>query len=151
MSSAPTISDLREATQFTRAPLRRGMKPFAAPKSLNRLASRFEDVYLNLRRDGPRRLDEQPGQPYWATLPKGVSHPISNVTSNSVVMRHLRDFAQSEVDATVGLFAVVLALYHCGRLRPQYAQLILGHHALQIVNTTFWAMGPGVGLMLILL
>ena len=141
MPPVASRQDVAEALRFSRAKVCRGQRPYAAPSArLNNLASRIEDSFANIRRDGPRRLDEG-AVPYWRTFPQPLNQPIIEGARRGLLGRQLATVAQGLVDSSVGACALALALYHLGQLRRGMAAIVLGHHARHVVpavGTVAW-------------
>ena len=50
------------------------------------------------------------------------------------MMQIIAGVPQGIVNSSIGVCALVLALYHAGRLRGEYAQIILGVHSLHVMQ-----------------
>lgn len=147
-----TITDLREAVAFSPALKRKGIKPWAAPlQALNDVASRIEDTYANIEKDGPRRLDEG-SVPFYRTFVRPLGRPIVE----AMAQRHpgnrplalVAYLLQYGADATVGACAILLCLSHVVRANPGYAAIVLGAHAQHVIRLTMVA-APLIGAMFV--
>lgn len=148
MTRPATLADLNAALHFGRAPKRGGSKPFAGPTPWhNEHATQVTDRYMNIERDGPRRLDET-GVPYYKTLPQGVVAPIV-LEAKARPLRGLlaldrAKFRQLYVDLIVAVHAIrqALALYKQGD-KEQAAMVLQGHllHVSMLFVSTMGGMG----------
>lgn len=145
MPPVASRADVAAGLLFGRAKVRPGRKVLVGTDTMRRLATRTEDSYVNVRRDGPRRLDEG-SVPYWQTFPDPLHQPLVEAAGPGRVRQQLALFKQGLVDSSVGACALVLALYHTGRLNKDFAQLLLGHHARHVVQ----AVGMSAWIILLL-
>lgn len=132
------IAEMREAVAFSPKWKMPGRVPYAAPfDCLNRNATQVAPYWTWPERDGPRRLVEPDGVPYWRSLGSPIHQPIENrhqAFGKQTLLRHLGiQLLQLSVDALVAISAILLSVRILLMGDRHRAERVLQDHLLNIV------------------
>lgn len=157
MTRPLSLADLEAALRFSRAPRVLGHKPDAGPSAwYNDHATRVTDAYVNIERDGPRRLDEG-GVPYYKRLPQGIVGPVVLAAAlkrargvPALGMPDWSKFKQAWVDGVVAVYAALKALALYRRGDRDDAVDVLCRHFVHLARL-YISVGIGAGFLLMVL